>query len=183
MRGYARSWWIAGGWAIDLFLGRTTRPHQDVDVAVLRRDQSTLREHLRGWRFTKMVNGIAIEWPEHERLELPIHEIHADSGGDRLEFLFNEAAGDVWRFRRNLEVSAPLARITRRTLDDVPYLAPEIVLLYKAKSPRQKDHDDFAHALPKLDPDARSWLASALRICHPEHEWLDRLMPSQPHAR
>ncbi|WP_272873329.1 hypothetical protein [Alteribacter salitolerans] len=25
----------------------------------------------------------------------------------------------------------------------VPYLTPEIVLLYKAKNPRQKDEDDF----------------------------------------
>src|SRR3954467_9622826 len=31
-------WWIAGGWAIDLFLDRETRPHADLDVGVLRRD-------------------------------------------------------------------------------------------------------------------------------------------------
>jgi hypothetical protein len=31
-------WWIAGGWAIDLFLGRETRPHGDLDVGVLRRN-------------------------------------------------------------------------------------------------------------------------------------------------
>jgi hypothetical protein len=23
-------WWIAGGWALDLFLGETTRPHADI---------------------------------------------------------------------------------------------------------------------------------------------------------
>ena len=32
-------WWIAGGWAIDLFLGRQTREHEDIDVQILRRDQ------------------------------------------------------------------------------------------------------------------------------------------------
>jgi Aminoglycoside-2''-adenylyltransferase len=31
-------WWIAGGWAIDLFLGRQTREHEDLDVLILRRD-------------------------------------------------------------------------------------------------------------------------------------------------
>jgi len=25
-------WWIAGGVALDLFVGRTTRPHDDIDV-------------------------------------------------------------------------------------------------------------------------------------------------------
>ena len=47
--GYARPWFIAGGWASDLFLGRVTREHEDVDVAVLRPDQFALREHLRAW--------------------------------------------------------------------------------------------------------------------------------------
>jgi len=31
-------WWVAGGWAIDLFLNRSTRQHHDLDVGVLRRD-------------------------------------------------------------------------------------------------------------------------------------------------
>ena len=32
-------WWIAGGWALDLFLGEQTRDHEDIDVQILRRDQ------------------------------------------------------------------------------------------------------------------------------------------------
>jgi hypothetical protein len=32
-------WWISGATAIDLFLGRETRSHADLDVGVLRRDQ------------------------------------------------------------------------------------------------------------------------------------------------
>ena len=31
-----------GFWAIDLFLDRPTRPHKDVDIAILRLDQRTL---------------------------------------------------------------------------------------------------------------------------------------------
>lgn len=42
-------WWIAGGWAIDLFLGRQTRPHGDTDVLVLRCDQLALQQVLEGW--------------------------------------------------------------------------------------------------------------------------------------
>jgi hypothetical protein len=36
-------WWLAGGWAIDAFLGRVTRVHEDTDVLVLRRDQAAFR--------------------------------------------------------------------------------------------------------------------------------------------
>lgn len=36
-------WFVAGGWAIDLHLGRATRPHGDVDVAVYRHDQAAAR--------------------------------------------------------------------------------------------------------------------------------------------
>jgi len=31
-------WWIAGGWALDLFVGQVTRPHGDIDVGIFRRD-------------------------------------------------------------------------------------------------------------------------------------------------
>lgn len=39
-------WWIAGGWAIDLFLGEQTREHEDVDVAILRKDEVAFRTYL-----------------------------------------------------------------------------------------------------------------------------------------
>jgi len=38
MRGYRAPWGFAGGWAIDLLVGASTRPHADVDVALLRQD-------------------------------------------------------------------------------------------------------------------------------------------------
>ena len=35
-------YWIIGGWAIDLAVGRVTRDHADVDVMVLERDKHAL---------------------------------------------------------------------------------------------------------------------------------------------
>lgn len=32
LEGMPAPWWIAGGWALDLFVGRTTRAHEDMDV-------------------------------------------------------------------------------------------------------------------------------------------------------
>ena len=40
MRGFRPPWWVCGGSALDLFIGRETRRHDDLDVAVLRRDQA-----------------------------------------------------------------------------------------------------------------------------------------------
>jgi hypothetical protein len=37
------------GWALDLFLGRETRTHEDLDIASLRGDQLALHRHLHGW--------------------------------------------------------------------------------------------------------------------------------------
>ncbi len=34
LRDLRRGWYVCGGWALDLFLGRVTRAHKDVDVAV-----------------------------------------------------------------------------------------------------------------------------------------------------
>ena len=42
-------WWIAGGWAIDLFLGRQTQNHEDIDVQLLRPDQLAVRTLLEAW--------------------------------------------------------------------------------------------------------------------------------------
>jgi len=40
-------WWgIAGGWAIDVWLGETTRDHHDVEVVVRRDDQAAVHAAL-----------------------------------------------------------------------------------------------------------------------------------------
>jgi len=49
LAGMAFPWWVAGGWAIDLFVGHQTRLHDDLDVLVLRRDQLAVHQALRGW--------------------------------------------------------------------------------------------------------------------------------------
>jgi hypothetical protein len=58
----------------------------------------------------------------------------------------------------------------------VPYLVPEIVLLFKAKHDRPKDHADFAGIVPLLDPTQRAWLAAAaLARVDPGHCWISDL--------
>ena len=54
MAGYPHPWFVSGGWAIDLFVERVTREHEDLEVGVLRRDQEALRAYLAGWQMSKV---------------------------------------------------------------------------------------------------------------------------------
>lgn len=45
--GYEGTWWVAGGWALEVFTG-VSRAHDDTDASVLRTDLSRLRRHLAG---------------------------------------------------------------------------------------------------------------------------------------
>ncbi len=178
MADFDRPWLIAGGWAVDLFLGRVTRSHKDIEIAIMRADQAAVRAYLSGWEFEKVAKGEPVPWRDDEWLELPVHEIHArraDRDPSRLEILLNEASGDAWVFRRNPAITRPLRDVRLISEAGVPYLAPEIVLLYAAKSPGPHDKLDFHNLLPSLGPERRTWLRHALEICHPGHSWISHL--------
>ncbi len=173
MRGFPRPLYIAGGWAIDLFLGHETRDHDDIDVAILRKDQAELRSHLAAWAFEKVVEGERLPWADGEWLDPPVHEAHATSETKApIEFLLNESSGATWRYRRNPAITRRLDRIGTRTSAGVPFLVPEIVLLFKAKAPGAKDTHDFDLVRLRLSAGPRRWLKNALEACHPGHPWI-----------
>src|SRR5262245_27334095 len=49
--------WLFGGWAVDFWVGRVTRPHDDVDIAAWQRDRYSINRVLlaTGWRHTDEV--------------------------------------------------------------------------------------------------------------------------------
>jgi hypothetical protein len=174
---------IAGGWAIDLHLGRVTRGHHDIDALVMRRDHLGLHEALKGFTLKKIIphpdglanRGTVADWPPGERLELPVHQINVCRRGESepaFEVMLAESDDGGWIFRRNPKIRMPLARMGFLSLWGLPYLAPEIVLLFKAKHLEPRDRIDFGNALPALSADARRWLRDAVEKTHPGHEWL-----------
>jgi hypothetical protein len=47
MSGFNKTCFFAGDWAIDLFIGKETRQHQDIEIALFRKDQLLLKEYLK----------------------------------------------------------------------------------------------------------------------------------------
>lgn len=170
-------WGIAGGWAIDLFLDKETRPHSDIEVAVLRENQRMLKMALTEWSFEKVVKGELIPWGE-EWLELPVHEIHGvhKQDGERLEVLLNETRDGKWVFRRESSISFPENSLFLDSNKGVPYLHPAVVLLYKAENAREKDHTDFYAVKDLLKMEDKEWLHKALQVHVPGHLWIVELV-------
>jgi len=178
MKGFEPYWFIAGGWAIDLYLGKTTRSHDDIEIAVFRRDQTALHEQFKGWRLQKVVNGEPSRWLEGEMLEPPVHELYCLNETARiqqLEILLNESNGSVWVYRRNAQVTKAIADCYLTSEMGVKFLCPEIVLLYKSKNPRARDEQDFRAVVQELDMERKLWLKGAIAACNAGHHWLSRL--------
>jgi len=49
--------WFFGGWAVDLWVGRLTRAHDDIDVLVWREDEAPVQEELQaaGWSTRRLL--------------------------------------------------------------------------------------------------------------------------------
>jgi len=179
MRDVACPWWIAGGWAIDLFVGRVTREHADVEVGVFMPDQGAIRSLLADRELRRVRNDAWEPWLAGDPIELPEFQIQARSttgaGPDVFDVFLNPLEGDDWVSRRHDGLRVRADQIVLRSDSGIPFLRPEIQLLYKAKHHRPKDEADFQAALPLLGRPARRWLVDALAQYHPGDPWIARL--------
>lgn len=165
-------WWIAGGFAIDAAAG-VAREHGDIDVAIDSADLAKLRAHLpqlhlweaHAGSLTPLLPGNPLTsgreglWARHDA-----------TGPWLFDVLLSPVDGADWVFKRDHEIRMPMSEAIL-VRDDVPYLAPQLVLLYKARLLRDKDQRDFDLVLPHLDGSARGWLAAALDRHLPGHRW------------
>jgi hypothetical protein len=169
-------WWISGGRALDLHLGRTWRPHEDTDVGVVRRDLGSVHELLTGWDLHVAAAGRLTPWAG-EPLEVPRHQNNVwcrrtPEGPWVLDLTVGEGSDEAWVYRRDPSIQLPWHAAVLRTSDGIPYLAPELQLLYKSKGLRPKDDVDAAEVIPALDARRRALLA---RLLEPDHPWRSRL--------
>lgn len=208
-------WAVCGGDAIDLFMGRQTRFHKDIDVAALWDDrekiiQGFLDAH---WRVFEPDGGLLREicslgedlrtednlWcirPETVSYTIVRHhdnyyEISTDRENqdilDYVEVLFNRVMNGQFLYKRNPSIC--LDNYLYHSESGIPYLAPEMVLLYKSifvrytNSPEETHRimvenyrHDFDVAVEKMTKEQRQWLENALLCSYPHgHEWIGEL--------
>jgi hypothetical protein len=171
-------WAVVGGWAIDLFLGRETRHHEDIEIEIPRSAFDDVRLQLSGYRLHAVGDGEVRRLGAVSPLPVDKHQcwvLDEAAGKWRLDVMCIPGDAQIWRYRRDERINAPREWMIGRSDSGIPFLVPEAVLLFKAKYGREKDEADFAAALPEMTDQARDWLRNALSRVHPEHAWLGRL--------
>ena len=203
MAGIGLDYALCGGHAIDLYLGKKTRPHKDLDVAVYREDRDKIIQYMLnenwdiyepcGAGFLHKINDISSQkyvkdniwcvksynqnykFTEYEKDMYTVCFNNSEQTElDYIEFLFNTRADGNFLYRRNHNIKMSLENAILK-INAVPCLAPEIVLLYKSTAPDNADYQlDFENALKKMNEEQSAWLKKALSIMFPcGHKWLE----------
>ncbi|TDP89974.1 nucleotidyltransferase domain-containing protein [Labedaea rhizosphaerae] len=174
LAGLATPWCVAAGWALELFRGTPTRAHGDIEIAIPSSRFAEVRDRLPGYALDAVGSGRV--WADATPDILAVtHQtwVRDPVTGDYLLDVFREPHdGDTWICRHDETIRFPYRDIIHRTRDDIPYLAPELVLLFKAKHTRPKDQADFAATVPHLSEAQRATLAELLARVYPGHAWL-----------
>lgn len=173
-------WWIAGGWAIDLFLKKQTRPHDDIDVLIRREDQFEIQNLLVDWDlWAADPPGTLKPWRKDEFLRKGLQDIWCRKTPKdpwQIQIMLFDTENDDWIFKRDERIRKNLSAITVKTDEGLSLLAPEVQLLYKSKSLREKDKLDFSNALSAMNEVQKAWLKEALSLVYEnKHEWISKL--------
>ncbi|MFE6049223.1 nucleotidyltransferase domain-containing protein [Kitasatospora sp. NPDC056446] len=175
--GISTTWCVAAGWALDLFRGEQSRPHGDLEIAVPAAGFPEIRDRFPEYVFDAVGSGRV--WPGVGTETLAAtHQtwLRDPASGQFLFDVFREPHdGGTWICRRDESLRLSYDTIIERTADGIPYLVPELVLLFKAKATRPKDQADFDGVLPLLNQARRDVLSGWLQRVHPGHSWLAEL--------
>lgn len=165
-------WWISGGLALELHVGRSWRDHDDVDVGVRRADAQALHRRLRDWDLWLAAGGQLTPWHGAALDPARPHNniwIRREPGGPwNIDVTIGEGNDIAWSYRRDPTISRSWCDAVLTTGDGVPYLAPDLQLLFKSKTIRDKDQLDAEQVIPKLAANDRAFLAAALSD---DHRW------------
>lgn len=150
-------WCIAGGWALDLHLHKQTREHSDIDVIITREEQLIAYQYLmHDWMLYRAEDGKLILWEDGAYLN-STNDVWVSKSDDSpwaFQLMIIDTEENFWTYKRNTSIKRPVAEIILKTVEGIPYLRPEIQLLYKAggSKVREKDFNDFQTMLPSLLP-------------------------------
>ena len=174
---FKQQWWIAGGWAIDLFLKKQTRHHDDIDILISRDDQHEMQSLLKDWDvWVADPPGTLRPLKHGEVIKKGLQDIwvrKTPTDPWQIQIMLFDVEQNEWIFKRDESIRRSLDSITIKTAEGLMLLAPEVQLLYKSKSLREKDQKDFESVLPAMSNVQRDWLKSVLiKVYQDGHEWI-----------
>ena len=179
-QGASFPWWIAGGLAVELAVGRTIRSHGDIDVLVLRRDQSLVRNILADWDcWVADPPGHLRPWGLKEALPFGVHDIWCRKSANnpwQFQVMIDEYDENGWVSRKDPNIKLSINEITHSTAPSIPYLAPHVILFYKAKNPEGKHQIDFDALIQSKASFNRTWLHQSISNFYgSSHPWVKQL--------
>ncbi len=115
-------WWVAGGWALDLFIGQQSRPHKDLDIGILCRDVREVLAAMSGWEFFEAKAG-KLFGPLTSDAQADVNSLwgrRGKAGEWTLELMLDDSEGDQWVFRRDRRIRRSLDTAIRYDTERTP---------------------------------------------------------------
>lgn len=169
-------WYIAAGWALDLFTGSESRKHADIEIGVPHDRFDHIVAALPEFEWDVVDDGRL--WPYPKRADQTHQTWLRDptTGYYHLD-VFREPRTDDhrWTCRRDPELTLTYDELILHTREGIPYVIPEVALLFKAKYARAKDEQDFHRVIPMLHGDRLTQLSKWLTRIHPGHPWIETI--------
>jgi len=131
--------WIDGGWCVDALLGKQTREHPGLDIAVDRKHSSRLKELLLSWGYIERPSSDSTKW----------NYVMNDDHGSVIDihvFEFDDQNNKTYGIQYPRDSLAGKGTIAGKT---VQCITPEWMFKFKTSYiPQEKDRRDV-HALGK----------------------------------
>ncbi len=195
------SWAICGGFALDLFLEKDIRTHSDIDICVFEKDREKIFHYMlqNNWlvyefRGQGKVRPLDITlssetghnlmctneecdivkfYPCENESLLSYEFFHTGiKDFNYLEFLFNTIKKDYFVFNIGQGIKREISKAILFK-KGIPFLAPEIVLLYKSSCSENTEYQyDFEQTYLYMDDEQKMWFSKSLDILYPNgHIW------------
>lgn len=195
---------FCGGFAIEVFLNREIRKHGDIDISAYWQDRDKIIHYMQslGFHVYEMCGGgiahhitdVKFQIKAKRNIfcfkdgcslvklsplgETDMYHLDFDHIGqlklDFIEFLFNNRNVDSFLYARNENISLPITQAILNR-NGIPYLAPELVLLYKSTDTERDGYRlDYESAIAEMTSEQKDWLQTALKVMNPSgHKWLE----------
>jgi hypothetical protein len=129
-------WILCGGHSIDLFVGRHTRDHGDIDIGVFRSRLTGCLDAIGQGRVFLCSAGAHIQWPGGE-VDPAIHDIWISDPSHEywiFQIMVYDDHDDTVSYRRDQRITWKKSSHSIQ-LGDIRILNPAITLLYKTNRP------------------------------------------------